>query len=223
MRRSSFSAQRKHVLDAARPCGQTCDLVVWDQPTLRTLADARALLLPWLPDGLRMERHVLNVPGHTLEVWRRKNLFTAWLKWQLQRPRFAGKLELSFKRLEENGERVFGAPHTAGTPWHNSPTEMCPLPAPPPPPAHRALSHTHTLVHSPDSQRRFEADFPGGLGKLERVIAFAVAIDKMQLISYAKGQEVYPGYVFAESLPLENGRHRCPFACPLRIRPLAAH
>ena len=51
--------------------------------------------------------------GQQFSFYRREKIFSAKLKYQLQRPKYQGKLNLKFTRLERDGERVFGPPHTA--------------------------------------------------------------------------------------------------------------
>ena len=60
--------------------------------------------------------------------------------------------------------------------------------------------------HTADWQRDMEAKFELGLTETEAVIGFSTSFDKVQLVQFAKGQEAYPVYVFAECLPLVQGR-----------------
>ena len=110
---SFFYGERHDVLDYAQPDRNFSDLYIWDEPRARSMADIRALVTKWLPAGLAMHKIPLNIPGHQLFLYRRLKIFSDYLRWQLQRHVYAGRLQFKFELRMKDGERVIGAPHTA--------------------------------------------------------------------------------------------------------------
>ena len=54
------------------------------------MTDVRAMLVDWLPVGLKMHKLALDIPGCELFLYRRLNIFSDYLRWQLQRKKYAG-------------------------------------------------------------------------------------------------------------------------------------